>query len=275
MPPKSAGMLWLLLIFFAFERVSSTDVFCGQLSVFKQQWFDRNTQTLGARMATDLCDCLNSCCGISACNAVTFLGFLNDIPSPTANCVMFQCDSSGCSTVSEPIANEGVEASNFVNMTFDSLSTNRSDDKVQSNTSSDSSTAAPTVVFDDKEEDDEKDVSATPSMTNPPASTGPTRIIITPPIRPTPNRGTPPTAEPTPDSSTIASASFLAELTPIWVVGIAIVILVVCLGISMTVISIWLCYRRQKAKMRSVPISIKAPALSAFNPPSIQTASMH
>jgi hypothetical protein len=73
MPPNSWGALKLLKLIILFlvlflNVCHATDVFCGQLTIFKQQWFRKDTLTLGARTSTDLKDCLNFCCGIPGLN---------------------------------------------------------------------------------------------------------------------------------------------------------------------------------------------------------------
>lgn len=81
-------------------------------------------------------------------------------------------------------------------------------------------------------------------------------------------------SETTTESPPAASTSFTesivtkVSLTPVWAVGLAIVLVVVCVGTNMALLSAYFCYRRQRTRTRSAPISsIKAPTLHAFNPP--------
>ncbi|KAI1726929.1 MANEC domain-containing protein [Ditylenchus destructor] len=65
-------------------------------------------------------------------------------------------------------------------------------------------------------------------------------------------------------------------LTPVWAIGLAIVIGVVCGGLSLALIGAYLCYRRQRSRMRTThinnPVGLKSntpisgPRLHAFNP---------
>ncbi|KAE9549861.1 hypothetical protein FO519_006933 [Halicephalobus sp. NKZ332] len=69
-------------------------------------------------------------------------------------------------------------------------------------------------------------------------------------------------------SSTFSSThEFLAQYTPVWAVGVAIVIAVVCIGLNVVLVSAFCCYKRHKNRMRSENFThIKAPTLHAFNP---------
>uniref|UniRef100_A0A915DW88 Uncharacterized protein n=1 Tax=Ditylenchus dipsaci TaxID=166011 RepID=A0A915DW88_9BILA len=69
----------------------------------------------------------------------------------------------------------------------------------------------------------------------------------------------------TPDDSSFPV--HVGELAPVWAVGLAIVVGVVCGGLSLALIGAYLCYRRQRSRMRTAEINtIKAPTLHAFNP---------
>uniref|UniRef100_A0A914HFH1 MANSC domain-containing protein n=1 Tax=Globodera rostochiensis TaxID=31243 RepID=A0A914HFH1_GLORO len=59
-----------------------------------------------------------------------------------------------------------------------------------------------------------------------------------------------------------------ANATPVWAIGLAIVITVVCLGLLATLLCAFLCYRRHKLRMRTLEFNgpKKMPTLHAFNP---------
>ncbi|CAD5208848.1 unnamed protein product [Bursaphelenchus xylophilus] len=103
------GLLCRLLLSLALVAlVDASDVFCGNLTIYKQKWFSKEAQTLAAQRAPDLKSCLDACCAIQVCNAVTFMGFLGNSSSvPSSNCVLFQC-SDDCIAVDEHEAAEGV-----------------------------------------------------------------------------------------------------------------------------------------------------------------------
>ncbi|KAH7730099.1 Protein Y47G6A.32 [Aphelenchoides avenae] len=68
-------------------------------------------------------------------------------------------------------------------------------------------------------------------------------------------------------TSTATPIFLQSQLMPVWAAGIAIVLGVVCLGTTLALCSAFLCYRRQKTRMRTAEITtIKAPTLHAFNP---------
>ena len=70
------------------------------------------------------------------------------------------------------------------------------------------------------------------------------------------------------NSSTVSlTHQFLSQYTPVWAVGIAIVIAVVCIGLNLVLVSAFCCYKRHKNRMRSENFThIKTPTLHAFNP---------
>ncbi|KIH66308.1 hypothetical protein ANCDUO_03363 [Ancylostoma duodenale] len=57
------------------------------------------------------------------------------------------------------------------------------------------------------------------------------------------------------------------SLAPVWAVGLAIVIAVVCVGLNLGLLSAYICYRRQKSRKQTAQISAnKGPTLHAYNP---------
>ncbi|KAL3091192.1 hypothetical protein niasHT_028434 [Heterodera trifolii] len=59
-----------------------------------------------------------------------------------------------------------------------------------------------------------------------------------------------------------------AEITPVWAIGLAIVITVICLSLIASLFCAFLCYRRHKLRMRTLDFTgpKKMPTLHAFNP---------
>lgn len=127
---KSLTTTGVLLHFLAaIVFVSAEDVFCGQLAIYKQQWFAKDTPTISSKRTADLRECLNTCCNITRrshhdrsftrrlfsnttipeCNAITFMGFLEPkLPEgPSANCLMFSCRGN-CVVTDAPTATTGV-----------------------------------------------------------------------------------------------------------------------------------------------------------------------
>lgn len=294
MPPKSWGSsnqwLYQFVLLLMISLCGGTDVFCGQLTVYKQQWFEKSTLTLGARTSADLKDCLNFCCGIPDCQAVTFMGFLKNSPNPTANCVMFTCGPSGeCQTVTDPVATDGVVsvviknaptsaqsdskdetavAELLSNSTQPPTNQTMTDPEVET-TSSDDTTAAPTVVFGDDDEG-----------ASPPEPTKAKKMSNEPQQNST-NTSAPQHPRSQPRATTThapvavtTESTFLSDLAPVWVIGILIVITVTCAGTCLVLLSVYFCVRRSKTKMRSQPItSLKAGTLHAFNPTTLHTTS--
>uniref|UniRef100_A0AC34QKY8 MANSC domain-containing protein n=1 Tax=Panagrolaimus sp. JU765 TaxID=591449 RepID=A0AC34QKY8_9BILA len=91
------------------EISKAEDVFCGGLTVHKQQWLAKTVATISSQKTSDLKECLNICCSIPNCNAVTFMGFIsnNSKETPSTNCLMFSCREN-CVVVDRPSAAEGV-----------------------------------------------------------------------------------------------------------------------------------------------------------------------
>ncbi|PAV67308.1 hypothetical protein WR25_15190 [Diploscapter pachys] len=53
---------------------------------------------------------------------------------------------------------------------------------------------------------------------------------------------------------------------PYWIIGLAIIIALVCVGLNLGLLSAYICYRRQKSRKQKAHItSIKAPTLHAYN----------
>ena len=56
------SVLYFILILI---HVSKTeDVFCGGLTVYKQQWLAKAASTISSQTTSDLKECLNICCSI-------------------------------------------------------------------------------------------------------------------------------------------------------------------------------------------------------------------
>ncbi|VDO18470.1 unnamed protein product [Heligmosomoides polygyrus] len=67
-------------------------------------------------------------------------------------------------------------------------------------------------------------------------------------------------------SSTIINI-VTGSLAPVWAVGLAIVIAVVCVGLNLGLLSAYICYRRQRSRKQTSQITVnKGPTLHAYNP---------
>ncbi|KAK5973527.1 hypothetical protein GCK32_002355 [Trichostrongylus colubriformis] len=72
------------------------------------------------------------------------------------------------------------------------------------------------------------------------------------------------------DTSTTIKPTAQVEtgsLAPLWAVGVAIVIAVVCVGLNLGLLSAYICYRRKRSRKQTAQITInKGPTLHAYNP---------
>ncbi|KHN87163.1 hypothetical protein Tcan_06606 [Toxocara canis] len=78
------------------------------------------------------------------------------------------------------------------------------------------------------------------------------------------------TIDPTPAGSTSRNNGFTSDIlrskfTPIWAVGLVIIVAVLCVGLNVGVISAYVCWRKQKARTQKANIST-INTLHAFNP---------
>uniref|UniRef100_A0A7E4VTM2 MANEC domain-containing protein n=1 Tax=Panagrellus redivivus TaxID=6233 RepID=A0A7E4VTM2_PANRE len=252
--------------------VIADDVFCGQLMIHKQQWLARAASTISSQTTADLKECINICCSIPNCNAVTFMGFISNTSqeATSVNCLMFSCEGK-CVVVDRPSAAEGVVS------------------VVINKTSTETRATAEAQGTPINAPDTTEGVFLPSSSNEGPSTMAPDSIPITFPRPPDmlsgDNNGnivteSMPSASPNntyngtvsshrTNSSTISSTHiFLSKYTPIWAVGIAIVVAVVCIGVNVVLVSAFCCYKRHKNRMRSETFTphIKAPTLHAFNP---------
>ncbi|VDK44834.1 unnamed protein product [Anisakis simplex] len=95
---------------------SANDVFCGQLQVYKQQWFNQQAIAISSSKTNDLKECLGLCCSsnddeqhrkrLSDCQAVTFMGVLEE-KRDEPNCMLVRCNPE-CQLNDKSVLTEGV-----------------------------------------------------------------------------------------------------------------------------------------------------------------------
>uniref|UniRef100_A0A914YIK7 Uncharacterized protein n=1 Tax=Panagrolaimus superbus TaxID=310955 RepID=A0A914YIK7_9BILA len=178
------------------------------------------------------------------CNAVTFMGFISNSSqeAATTNCMMFSCNEK-CVVVDRPTAAEGVisviiNKTNIVSPSF-------------SQTTFSTTTLATILLPNDEEAETQLPPIIPSTFPRPPEGFSFGR------------NSTSATTNSTMPSST---RSALSGIFPIWVVGLAIVIAVVCIGVNVVLLSAFCCYKRHKHRMRSENFTIKPATLHAFNP---------
>ncbi|CAD5206307.1 unnamed protein product [Bursaphelenchus okinawaensis] len=79
-------------------------------------------------------------------------------------------------------------------------------------------------------------------------------------------------------TSTTFTQSFMtkAAIAPVWSVGLGLVLLVVCVGLNITAVTLYLCYRRKNVRRRDPPVNtIKTSTLHAFPPQQHHGPVMH
>nr|CDJ98239.1 Hypothetical protein CBG11990 [Haemonchus contortus] len=195
--------------------------------IFEEQRFGNNSEAISSQETADLKQCLELCCNIINCHGVTFTGVI--VPHEgQPNCHLVRCRDH-C-LMSERTENTDGLISVIINRTQSELPspTNSSlIDVVVVTETLDRGTIAPSTDAGDH---------------NPEATT------FLAPIRPTDRIET-------------------GSLAPIWAVGVAIVIAVVCIGLNLGLLSAYICYRRKRSRKQTAQITInKGPTLHAYNP---------
>ncbi|KAK0424189.1 hypothetical protein QR680_008537 [Steinernema hermaphroditum] len=214
------SILSLLLLLSLSSPTTSQDVFCGHLSIFKQQWFASSAKKLSSQRTVDLKECLQQCCNIPNCKGVTFVGVIEDV-SNDFNCILVSCPPEGCALNDKNVLTEGI-LSVFVNRT-----------------------SAPTPP-----------PSALPSSSE--ESSSPSVEVTHPTVE----------METTSEPWNLLDRFVRSEVVPIWVIGIAIIVVIVCIGLNVGLLGAYLCYRRRRNKRHTAQISggMKSATLHAFNP---------
>lgn len=177
--------------------VLASDVFCGKLSVYKQQWFNTRSTAISSQKTDDLKQCLELCCNIPNCDAVTFMGVLENRRGE-ANCMLVNCNGE-CGIREKTVTTDGVVS----------------------------------VIIS------RRDAQKTTERTF--------------------------TANDSRQESRFNERFRAAEMTPIWVIGLIIVVAVLCIGLNVGLISAYICWRRQRALKQKAHIST-INTLHAFNP---------
>jgi hypothetical protein len=247
---------YCLFLFLLIFKAIAEDVFCGPLTIYKQQWLARHASTISSQTTQDLKECLDICCSIPNCNAVTFMGFISNSSqeAATTNCMMFSCNEK-CVVVDRPTAAEGV-ISVIINKTTTVVSSLPLSQGI-------TSTTLASILLPNIEETETQLPPIIPStFPRPPEgfSSGRNSTAI--------NDGSSLPSTSSTKNSTMPSStrSALSGIFPIWVVGLAIVIAVCCIGVNVVLLSAFCCYKRHKHRMRSENFTIKPATLHAFNP---------
>ncbi|CAJ0593726.1 unnamed protein product [Cylicocyclus nassatus] len=212
----------------------AVDVFCGNLTIFEQQRFGANSVALSSQETSDLKQCLELCCSVINCRGVTFTGVI--IPHKgEPNCLLVACRGESCEM------NERAEYSDgLISVLIDRTQV---EPTVSANFSLLHST---TVAFD-------------ATTTDAFETSSPIYSTVTPF-----GSSTVPFEENTTTATHKASSMALA---PVWAVGLAIVIAVVCVGLNLGLLSAYICYRRQNSRKHTMQITAnKGPTLHAYNP---------
>jgi hypothetical protein len=247
-------MKYSLLLFLLVFKVFAEDVFCGKLAIYKQQWLARQASTISSQTTADLKECLDICCSIPNCNAVTFMGFISNSSQevPTTNCMLFKCNER-CVVVDRPSAAEGV-ISVIINKTNAASS-------ISFSQGTPSTTLTSLLLPNDEEAETQLPPIIPSTFPRPPEGLPPERNLT---FTSNGSYSSPVHASNTTTPSSTRSA--LNAIFPIWVVGLAIVIAVVCIGVNVVLLSAFCCYKRHKTRMRSENFNLKPPTLHAFNP---------
>jgi hypothetical protein len=230
---------------------------------------------------------------VADCEAITFTGFLapankrsagTDNSSTTSappadNCLMFKCSGeiASCAVSEELAANDGVLSVQIVNRTSAPTENIENNDFTPSalpiagtkedgdvnRTLKGSNSDPHGIILPVGHVNDDDELGKESSHPPPPVGiiTGAAVFASSTEKSPssTPSEGDPLRAT-------------REELAPIWAIGLAIIVAIVCLGTNIALLCSYLCYRRRRVRMQGSDISrvgglgVKAPTLHAFNP---------
>uniref|UniRef100_A0AC35U063 MANEC domain-containing protein n=1 Tax=Rhabditophanes sp. KR3021 TaxID=114890 RepID=A0AC35U063_9BILA len=227
------------------------DSFCGKLTIHTQKFFQPQfSKIILSRNSSDLKECLDLCCNLETCNAVTFSGVLrpND-PNPntlTHNCQLISCPQSTCQLTTATESANGVV----------SILLSRDPSPIVSLISS--------YYVPDITTTTTTEIPVIPVETS-------TELITTTPLTTNISDSLPSLNEsPTNQSSSSISISpniFQEKYTPVWAIGLGFIIAFVCIGASFALVGTYICYRRSSRLRHTAEITtIKSPTLHAFNP---------
>ncbi|CAI4222521.1 unnamed protein product [Auanema sp. JU1783] len=222
-----------LVFLFILSLLPSTlavDVFCGRLSVYEQQRFGLGSYAISSQVTTDLKQCIEICCGILNCDGVTFTGIFSARADEEPNCLLVGCRHSRAGEITCGLTDKVDDAEGLISVT---LARNQS------------TTVAPQSIhlnLNDSLADSSAEISGSSTTYRPDLQFNAEFST---------NR---PYGEP-------------HSLAPVWAVGLAIVIAVVCVGLNLSLLSAYICYRRKQSRKQTAQIStIKGPTLHAYNP---------
>uniref|UniRef100_A0A8R1XN87 Seven cysteines N-terminal domain-containing protein n=1 Tax=Onchocerca volvulus TaxID=6282 RepID=A0A8R1XN87_ONCVO len=188
--------LSILCLLFCLRFSFGSDVFCGNLTVYRWKWSLENAMVLVSRTTNDLKQCLHICCSLADCQGVTFIGVIEK-KMAQENCLLIKCHGE-CQFDNSILLSEGV-----------SVKINRTKQN---------------FTFAD-------DIDAIDATTD----------------------------------ADLLPYHFLSIVTPIWAIGLVIIVSVLCIGFNIVLISGYICWRRKKNQKRKARISTIT-ALHAFNP---------
>ncbi|VIO95550.1 Uncharacterized protein BM_BM6627 [Brugia malayi] len=84
-----------------------SDVFCGNLTVYRRKWSLENAVVLVSRTTEDLKQCLHICCSLADCQGVTFIGVVEK-KMAQENCLLIKCYSECQFDIASAELSEGV-----------------------------------------------------------------------------------------------------------------------------------------------------------------------
>uniref|UniRef100_A0A1I7W7J5 G domain-containing protein n=1 Tax=Heterorhabditis bacteriophora TaxID=37862 RepID=A0A1I7W7J5_HETBA len=204
------------------KTIEAFDVFCGNLTVFEQRRFGSNSIALSSQETTDLKQCLELCCSILNCRGVTFIGIISPRPGEP-NCLLVGCRTNNCE-VNIPSKNEDGVVSLLLSRTTP-LSKNVQERPQYAVILIESTTHTISSELTDEYLNTSSQIIVTTSVDAKNITQRPSERVLT------------------------------GSLAPVWAVGLAIVIAVVCVGLNLGLLSAYICYRRQKARKQSANIS--------------------
>ncbi|KAL3104325.1 hypothetical protein niasHT_029110 [Heterodera trifolii] len=277
---------------------------CGELEIYKQQkWLispsaatTDGVRPLGtAEPSANLQQCLQQCCARPDCSAISFSGFLplssdsgnsssssssgddgtsSSASSSAANCALFECPAGANSECALTDATDAADQEGLLSVRLRRKDT-QPPPPLSPTSNSNSST---------EQQDAEEDVGQSNDGTSTEDGTGggTTAEQKHQQQHQLSAEETPATSARTPTTTTARKRTksllnfgtwderfpLRAETTPVWAIGLAIVITVICLGLIASLFCAFLCYRRHKLRMRTLEFTgpKKMPTLHAFNP---------
>uniref|UniRef100_A0A0K0F923 Apple domain-containing protein n=1 Tax=Strongyloides venezuelensis TaxID=75913 RepID=A0A0K0F923_STRVS len=214
-----------------FKIFSGNDSFCGNLTIHTQKIFSPKTSHLIEKKASDnLKDCLNYCCSLENCNSVTFSGILQSSTSLKKDGDQ-NCQLHACPLNNCLLIDASEQSIGVVSIVISrDISQIIPENTLPINNTTEKDFLTPITI---------EAVPETVNSTTPHSVSG---IFITP-------------------------ANSNETFAPVWIIGIAVIITIVCVGSNLMFFVIYFCYRRSRRLRHTAEITtIKTPTLHAFNP---------